>query len=57
MGYDEFRAQHDKIQPLGRIGKPDDVAYAILYLASDESTFMTASELVIDGGGIWRTAH
>ena len=36
--------------PLGRIGKPDDVAYGILYLASDESSFMTGAELVLDGG-------
>lgn len=50
MGYNEFRAHHDKIQPLGQMGTPEDVAYAILYLASDESKFMTASELVIDGG-------
>lgn len=36
--------------PLGRIGEPDDVAYAVLYLASDESRFITGSELKIDGG-------
>ncbi|MFW2854540.1 SDR family oxidoreductase [Sphingomonas sp. TX0543] len=36
--------------PLGRLGEPDDVAYAVLYLASDESRFVTASEFKIDGG-------
>ena len=36
--------------PLGRRGVPDDVAYGVLFLASDESSFMTGSELVIDGG-------
>ncbi len=38
--------------PLGRNGIPDDVAYGVLYLASDESSFVTGSELVIDGGFI-----
>ena len=36
--------------PLGRYGQPEDVAYGVLFLASDESSFMTGSELVIDGG-------
>lgn len=39
-------AQH----PLGVVGEPDDVAYAFLHLASDESKFTTGSEIVIDGG-------
>ena len=36
--------------PLGRIGTPEEVAHAITYLASDESVYVTGSELVIDGG-------
>jgi NAD(P)-dependent dehydrogenase (short-subunit alcohol dehydrogenase family) len=40
----------DYLHPLGHMGEPDDIAYGILYLASDESKFVTGSELVIDGG-------
>ena len=36
--------------PLKRIGKPEDISYGVIYLASDESSFVTGSELVIDGG-------
>jgi NAD(P)-dependent dehydrogenase (short-subunit alcohol dehydrogenase family) len=36
--------------PMGRAGKPEDVAYGVIYLASDESSYVTGSELVIDGG-------
>ncbi len=36
--------------PLGHMGEPEDVAYAALYLASDESKYMTGSELILDGG-------
>jgi NAD(P)-dependent dehydrogenase (short-subunit alcohol dehydrogenase family) len=36
--------------PMQRVGTPEDVAYGVLYLASDESSFVTGSELVIDGG-------
>ena len=36
--------------PLGRIGEPNDVAYAVVYHASDESKFITGAELKIDGG-------
>ena len=49
-GMDAFRKQVAALHPLGHIGEADDIAYGILYLASDESKFVTGSELVIDGG-------
>ena len=50
----EGRRQIDELHPIGHMGEPDDIAYGILYLGSDESKFVTGSELVIDGG---YTAH
>lgn len=47
---EELQAAYDKLQPMGHVGEADDIAYGVLYLASDESKFVTASELVIDGG-------
>ena len=38
------------LHPLGRMGEPDDIAWGVVYLASDEARFVTGSELVIDGG-------
>lgn len=47
---DEVRQQLHARQPIGRMGRPDEIAYAALYLASDEASFVTGSALVIDGG-------
>jgi NAD(P)-dependent dehydrogenase (short-subunit alcohol dehydrogenase family) len=47
---EEARAELNALHPLGHIGEAEDVAYAILYLASEESKFVTGSELVVDGG-------
>ena len=49
-GKEEAYAKLGRQVPLGRIAEPDDVAYAVLYLASDESKFVTGSELKVDGG-------
>ena len=46
----EIRDAREKMTPLGRLGLPDDIAYGILYLACDESSWVTGIELVIDGG-------
>jgi NAD(P)-dependent dehydrogenase (short-subunit alcohol dehydrogenase family) len=47
---EEARRALDALHPVGHVGEPDDVAYGILYLASDEAKFVTGSALVIDGG-------
>ncbi|MBA3823087.1 MAG: SDR family oxidoreductase [Ktedonobacterales bacterium] len=47
---DEERAKLHARQPIGRMGTPDEIANATLYLASDEAAFITGSALVIDGG-------
>jgi NAD(P)-dependent dehydrogenase (short-subunit alcohol dehydrogenase family) len=48
--YEEVKKTREDWHPIGRLADPIDIAYGILYLASDESSFVTGSELVIDGG-------
>ncbi len=50
IGKEEAHAKLGRQIPLGHIGEPDDIANAVLYLASDESKFMTGAELKLDGG-------
>lgn len=45
-----FKKQAGELHLLGHMGDPEDVAYGVVYLASDESKFVTGTELVIDGG-------
>ncbi|MGN7725243.1 SDR family NAD(P)-dependent oxidoreductase [Luteimonas sp. 22616] len=47
---DAARREVDQLHPLGHMGEPDDIAWGVVYLASDESKFVTGSELLIDGG-------
>ena len=44
------RKMLNALHPVGHVGEPNDIAYGVVYLASDESKFMTGAELVIDGG-------
>lgn len=54
LGPEEYYRQLVSGNPIARQGEPKEIAYGVLYLASDESTFTTGTELVIDGG---YTAH
>lgn len=51
MSWEEYHAQAIVERPMGRMGLPDEIAKAALFLASDDSTFMTGATLVVDGGG------
>ncbi|WP_150913562.1 SDR family NAD(P)-dependent oxidoreductase [Marinobacter halotolerans] len=54
MDLEEAKKATAVLHPVGHMGEPDDIAWGAVYLASDESKFVTGSELVIDGG---YTAH
>jgi len=51
---EKVRAELNQRQPIGRLGRPDEIAYMALYLASDEAAFVNGSVMTIDGG--WTAA-
>ncbi|VEG52970.1 short-chain dehydrogenase/reductase SDR [Mycolicibacterium aurum] len=49
-GGSEYLAEIERMHPMGRIGEPDEVASAIVFLASDDASFITGAVLPVDGG-------
>jgi len=50
---DEFYQSRGKLHMLGRVGQPEEIAKAVLFLASEDSSFITATDLLVDGGYIY----
>jgi NAD(P)-dependent dehydrogenase (short-subunit alcohol dehydrogenase family) len=46
----DFEAEQALLHPIGRVGRPREVAYPVVFLASDEASFITGTHLMVDGG-------
>ncbi len=55
VNYEEVKAKTEALSPLNRIGQPEDIAGACLFLCSDEASWVTAQTLIIDGGTTFNT--
>jgi NAD(P)-dependent dehydrogenase (short-subunit alcohol dehydrogenase family) len=49
---EEALVEEGRDRPLGRVGRPEEIADAVLYLASDTASFVTGTSLIVDGGGL-----
>ena len=47
---EQLKGELNSKHPIGHLGEPEDIAYGVLYLVSDEAKFVTGTELIIDGG-------
>ena len=48
--FEAYREKTGKLIPMGRMGVPEDIANAVLFLASDKSSYMLGAEIIVDGG-------
>ena len=49
---DEYIKNQEQTIPAGKLGSPEDIAYAIMFLASDEAKYITGQSIIVDGGQI-----
>ncbi len=49
---DEYIKKQESVIPLKKLGIPEDIAYAIMFLASDEASYITGQSIIVDGGQI-----
>jgi 7-alpha-hydroxysteroid dehydrogenase len=55
VNYEEVKQKTEQASPLGRIGQPEDIAGACLFLCSDKASWITAQTLLIEGGTTFNT--